>query len=257
MDWQHLGEEMSYPSAMPRSYQIDVIDQVGSAYRTVLDNVQLVVEMALLPYLIVLGIVAALIPGAGMFGVIWASLVRGIGFLVFGSVFAVRWHRFVLLREAVSGGLIPPGWTAFIAAGLSLGVAVFVGWVLLILFATLPPHILTAPLAAAGGFALALGALRASLIFPAAAIERPVGVRAAWHWMSGNFWRLFACALACYVPFVLVQLLVAALAAVFPSLIWIVFEAIHLAVGFIAGAVAAALLSHLYRDIVGGLDPAG
>ena len=55
---------MSYPSTAPRSYQIDVIDQVSRAYRVVFDNLQLVAEIALLPFLIVFGIelVALLIP---------------------------------------------------------------------------------------------------------------------------------------------------------------------------------------------------
>src|ERR1700683_2133372 len=56
VDRQHMRGDMSYPSAAPRSHQIDVVDQVGRAYRVVLDNLQLVGEMALLPYLIVLGI---------------------------------------------------------------------------------------------------------------------------------------------------------------------------------------------------------
>ncbi|HZK90001.1 MAG TPA: hypothetical protein VFC56_07650 [Stellaceae bacterium] len=246
---------MSYPSAAPRFHQIDVVDQVGRAYRIVFDNLQLVGELALLPYLIVLGIelVAVLIPGAGFYGRMLAGLIHAVAFLIFGSVFIVRWHRFVLLGESVGGGLIPPGWTDFLLAGVKLAALIFAGWVVLFLIAALPPQILTATLAVVGGFALMLLSLRVSLIFPAAAIERPIGLRTAWDWVQGNFLRLFACALACYLPFIVVQMLVAKIAEIFPSLIWIVFEAIHLAVFFVAAAVAAALLSHLYRDLAG--DP--
>jgi hypothetical protein len=65
---------MSYPSAPPRAYQIDVVDQVGRAYRAVFSRMQLVVEMALLPYLIMLAtvLVALLMPG-GIFGGVLAG----------------------------------------------------------------------------------------------------------------------------------------------------------------------------------------
>jgi hypothetical protein len=250
---------MSYPSTTPGSYQIDVIDQVTRAYRVVFDNRRLVGEMAFLPYSIVLAIevVALLIPGGvGTFGLVLAGLIQALGFLIFGSVFIVRWHRFVLLGESIAGGLAPPGWTAFLVAGVKLGALVFAGWVVLFLVVLLPPQVLTAPLALVGGFALALFSLRVSLIFPAAAIERPIAMRSAWDWMAGNFWRLFACALACYVPFIVVQMVIGRIAAIFPSLIWIVFEAIQLAVSFLGAAVAAALLSHIYREIVGIAPPA-
>lgn len=248
---------MSYPSASPRAYQIDVVDQVSRAYRIVFNNLQLIGEMALLPYLIVLGmeLVALLIPGTELYGQALAGLIHAIAFLIFGSVFIVRWHRYVLLGESVAGGLIPPGWTEFLTAGIKLAAVIFVGWVVLLLIALLPPHILTASLAVVGSFALMLLSLRVSLIFPAAAIERPMGLRAAWGWIEGNFLRLFACALACYLPFVLLQLVVGAVAHIFPSLIWIVFEAIHLAVFFVGAAVVATLLSHLYRDLAGDAPP--
>src|ERR1700720_520760 len=94
---------MTYPSAPPGSYQIDVVDQVGRAYRIVADRMQLVGEMALLPFLIVLAteLLAVLIPGVGVFGRVLAGLIHAIGFLIFGSVFVVRWHGFVLLGESV------------------------------------------------------------------------------------------------------------------------------------------------------------
>src|SRR6202023_3289638 len=103
----------------------------------------------------------------------------------------VRWHRFVLLGESVGTGLIPPGWGDFLIAGIKLAAIVFAGWVVLVVVALLPPQFLTAPLAAIGGITLALLSLRVSLIFPAAAIERPVGLRTASDWIDGNFWRLF------------------------------------------------------------------
>jgi hypothetical protein len=259
-------ETMSYPSAPPRVYQIDVVDQVGRAYRAVFDRTQLVGEMALLPFLIVLAltvgarllfgpatVMAAMMGPAGILMVgslIISALLNPIAVMVVFSVFIVRWHRFVLLGESVSAGPIPPGWTDFVIAGVKLGVIVFVGWLVLMLLAVLPPHFLTVPLAGIGGIALTLAALRASLIFPAAAIEQPLTLQAAWGWVEGNFWRLFIAAFACYLPFVILQMLINAVASIFPSIIWIVFEALRIATSFIGAAVVAALLSHIYRDLV-------
>lgn len=243
---------MSYPSAPPRGYQIDVVGQVGAAYGAVFERAQLVGEMALLPFLVVLAIevVVPLVMPAGVAGQVVAGLIRALAFVLVATVFIVRWHRFILLGETVGGELIPRGWKAFVIVGLKLGAIVVAGWVILMLIAMLPPYFITVPLTAAGGVALSLSALRVSLIFPAAAIDRPVGFRTAWDWIEGNFWRFFACAFAAYFPFVVAQMLIGAIAHLFPSAIWIVFEALRLVLSFAGAAVAAALLSHLYREIV-------
>jgi hypothetical protein len=247
---------MSYSSAPRRAYQIDVIDQVGQAYRTVFNQVQLVAEMALLPYLIVLGVelVALLMPG-GFVGGTLAVLIHGIAFFVFGSVFMVRWHRFVLLGESVGDAFVPPGWTDFLIAEVKVGAVLLGGWFILVVLAQLLPYLLTVPLVGVGGVALAFMALRVSLIFPAAAIGQPVGLRTAWDWVEGNFWRLFACVLAAYFPFAVAEMIVAAVGSLFPSLLWIVFEALRLALTFAGIAVIAALLSQLYRDIGANSGP--
>jgi hypothetical protein len=250
---------MSYPAGPPRAYQIDVVDQVGRAYRAVFERLQLVGEMVLLPYVLVLAIefVAALIAQGGMVGRIVAALVQAIGFLLFGTVFVVRWQRFVLLGETVGGELLPPGWREFVIVSVKLGALVFVGWLLLFGIALLPPFFVTIPLTAAGGVALTLAALRLSLIFPAAAIGRPIPLRAAWDSVAGNFWRLFGCAFAAYFPFVVLQMVVAAIGSGSPSLIGVVFLALRLALSFAGSAVAAALLCNLYRDLgIGEYAPA-
>jgi hypothetical protein len=241
---------MSYSSPR-RAYRIDVADETVSAYRTVLDNAQLVVEMALLPFAIVLAaeLVALILPGGGVFDRLLAALISAAGMLIFGTVFVVRWHRFVLLGESVAGGLIPPGWGIFLLTTIKLSVLVVIGWTVLVFVAILPPHLLTMPLTVIGGIALTLGSMRVSLIFPAAAVERPVGFMTASEWIAGNFWRLFVCLVMCYLPFVVVGFIVARIGAAFPSLFWIVFQALQLAISFVGVAVVATLLSHLYREI--------
>jgi hypothetical protein len=103
-----------------------------------------------------------------------------------------------------------------------------------------------------GGAVLGFAAMRVSLIFPAAAIEHPVDLRTAWDWIEGNYWRLFACTLACALPVMIVQGIISWLAGIMLSLTWMIFEALNLAVSFIGAALIAALLSHLYAAIVGG-----
>ena len=88
---------------------------------------------------------------------------------------------------------------------------------------------------------------RLSLVFPAAAIERPIELRAAWDLAAGNFWRLFACLVLCYLPFVVVKAMLGGSATLFG----LVFQIIGLAVVFAGAAVVASLLSGLYRQLVG------
>jgi hypothetical protein len=241
---------MSYPSP-PESYRFDVNDETVGAYRTVLDNVRLVIEMALLPFAIVLvaELVALFLPGGGVFSRLLAALIAAAGMLIFGTVFVVRWHRYLLLGESISGGLIPPGWSTFLLTSLKLAALVVVCWFVLGFIAVLPPHLLTMPLTALGGIALTLAAMRVSLVFPAAAIERPIGFMAASDLIAGNFWRLFVCLVMCYLPFVVLGYIIGRIGALFPSFFWIVFQALQLAASFAGIAVVAALLSNVYRDV--------
>jgi hypothetical protein len=190
-----------------------------------------------------------MLPGGGILGRVLAALVKAAGMLVFGSVFVVRWHRFILLGESISGGLLPPGWASFLVVAIKISAVLAAGWIVLVFLAVLPPLFLTLPLVTLAGVAMGLGAMRVSLVFPAAAIERPIGFMAAADLVAGNFWRLFVCLVLCYLPFIVVGSLILRIGTAFPSLFWIIFQGVQLAVWFIGMAVAAALLSHLYREI--------
>ena len=178
---------------------------------------------------------------------ILALLVQAGGFAVFGTVFIVRWHRFILLGETTPESLFPPGWATFFLTAVKIGLLAFVGVLVLVLIAAIPPHFLTVLIAIAGYIALAFAVARLSLVFPAAAIERPISLREAWDLLAGNYWRLFACLLACYVPFGIVHYIVNQIAGGAPSILWIVFQAIGLAVSFAGVAVVASLMSDVYR----------
>jgi hypothetical protein len=165
----------------PIGGKIDIGASVRAAYSTVLENLRLAVDLAWLPFalLVVAEIVALVLGGGGRFGMMLAVLVRGLGFAVFGMIFIVRWHRFVLLGETIGGDLFPPGWGPFFIVAVKIGLGVLLGVVILMLVAALPPHFITGLIAVIGSLALAIGSARLSLAFPAAAIERPITLRAA------------------------------------------------------------------------------
>ena len=233
--------------------KIDIGASVRGAYTVVMENARLVVELAWLPFAILVGaeVLALVLGGGGLLGRGLAALVRAGGFAVFGTVFIVRWHRFVLLGETTSQTLFPPGWATFFLTAVKIGLTVFVGAFVLVLIAAVPPHFLTALIAIAGYIALALASTRVSLAFPAAAIERPISLREAWDLMAGNYWRLFACILLCYLPFGIVHYLIGAVGLGLPWVVRFVSEVIGLAVSFAGMAVIGSLLSEIYRVVEG------
>jgi hypothetical protein len=244
---------MSIAAMPPAGGKIDIVAKVQTAFTTVWENFRLALDLAWLPFALLVGaeIVALVLGGAGMFGMMLAALVRGLGFVVFGTIFVVRWHRFVLLGETAAGGLFPPGWGAFFIAAIKITLGVIVGMVILMLIAMVPPHFLTGLIAAIGGVALAVGSARLSLVFPAAAIERPMTLRDAWDLAAGNFWRLFACLILCYLPFAILHFLLRGSGGDSGAIVWLVFQIIGLAVSFVGVAVVASLLSELYRQLAG------
>ena len=239
---------MSY-AASPTQQTIDIAASVRAAYTTVVENSRLAIDLAMVPFAILVGaeIVAWIVGGGGWFAMILALLVRAGGFAVFGTVFIVRWHRFVLLGETKSETLIPPGWATFFLTAVKVGLAVFVGAFVLVMIAAMPPHFLTVLIAIAGYIALAFASARVSLAFPAAAIERPISLREAWDAMAGNYWRLLVCLVACYLPFGIVHYIVNEIGGGLPSVLWIVFQIVGLAVSFAGVAVVTSLTSDIYR----------
>jgi hypothetical protein len=244
---------MSYSSTPSRSYQIDVVSEVGTAYRAVFDRLQLVGEMALLPFLITLAIEIAahfLVSEGGLPVAAILGIALGLAQAVFAIVFIVRWYRFLLLGETIGGGLIPPGWTASIVVTIKLVLLIIAALVPLIIIGMIVP-VLGPPLSLIGGIAIALASIRVSMIFPAAAIEQPIPFRTAWDWLEGNYWRLVAVEFACYLPFVVASYVIMAIGTALPSLFYVVIAALHLVVSFVGWAVVSAVLAHVYRELTG------
>src|SRR6266545_6585067 len=128
----------------PSGQKIDIAPSVRFAYTVVIENARLAVRLAWLPFAILVGmeLIAWMLSG-GRFGEILASLLRLAGFAVFGTVFIVRWHRFILLEETASDRLFPPGWGTFFLALLKLGLLFLLGFIVLIVIAAVAPHSLT------------------------------------------------------------------------------------------------------------------
>jgi hypothetical protein len=229
---------MSYAAATPAGGPIDILLAVRTAYSTVFENIRLALDLAWLPFALLVGteIVALLLGGAGMFGMMLAALVRGLGFIVFGTIFIVRWHRFVLIGETASDGLFPPGWGLFFIVAIKITLGVIVGMVLLMLIGMVPPHILTGLIAAIGSIALAR-LIAAVLVFrrrdrAADRAARRLGPRR----------RQFLAALPCravYLPFAVLHYRCGRGAS--GAIVWLVFQIIGLAVSFAGVAVVASL----------------
>ncbi|HJU18042.1 MAG TPA: hypothetical protein VJ770_16435 [Stellaceae bacterium] len=239
-------------SASPGTgYRLDIAAATVDAYRAVADNTRLAADLARLPFAVVLvAEIAAGVLGSGPFGWTLAGLAHVVG-LVIGTVFVVRWHRFLLLGERTASALFTPPWRVFFGATVRLALLLLAGWLVLLLVALLPPHGITAPLFLIGAIALVLAAVRVSLIFPAAAIDSPLSFRAAWDLLEGNYWRLFAAIILCTLPFSIGRSILARIGggAAFP--IWLVFEAAGLVVAFAGVAVVTALVSETYRRLTG------
>jgi hypothetical protein len=242
-------------SAMPGTgSKIDMLASIEHAYGGVLRNWQIFVELAWLPFVIVVltQLIGLLIGGDGQLGNILADLVRAFGFLVFGTIFVVRWHRFVLLGESGSHEMFSAAWRHFFFAGLKLTVAVVVAWAVLFYLAMLPPRFLMVILfPVIGGIGLVVGSVRVSLVFPAAAIDKPLTFRAAWDLLAGNTWRYFLCAAGCYLPFALVAAGLGMVGHGAASVVWFSCQLLGLAISFVGIGILAGVASEVYRAIVG------
>lgn len=190
------------------------------------------------------------------------------------AVFAVRWHRFVLLDErgAALSGLLE--WRNFIFFGYILvlmGVPVFAMNSMstfgtlsegdpAMTFVTLIGYLVLS----LGGFALSLILYRLYLLFPATAIDRPMKFGQAWQRMGGNTWRLIGATyfvvviimiLAFSLSFSLMQMATeyaSAKASGVPFEASFPISAILLPLPyFFMGAVLVTILSLTYRLIIG------
>ena len=245
---------MSSSAATTTGYEVHTGETIHHAYETTFGNLGLIVEYAWLPFVIVLAveIVGLLLAGGGTTGgQMTAWMFGGLAFLVFGTTFAVRWLRHLVLGETPSGEMFPPAWRPLFFATVTIGLLVFAGGIVTAIIG-----MILSPIAwliwAIGGIAVALVAMRVLLMLPAAAVERPIDIRTAWDMLAGNYWHYLACALICYVPYALVEGILGGADPAVPWLVFVIMEAIRIAVNFLGLACLYAMLAEVYCGMTGG-----
>ena len=198
-------------------------------------------------------------------------------------VFAVRWHRFYLLderRSVFSEILAARNWRFLgyvlllaLVPYLPMLIMLIVGWGAALSGVRLPPEGMVAELSAAififawlGTFILYFVFVRFSLVLPAAAVDRPIGLSESWRRLGGNTWRYIGAIILVLIPAIIVGLIVVALFVPFliaglpgggqgPFVTFIVVW--NILFGFFATAVGITVLSIFYRHIVGTDAPEG
>lgn len=243
---------MSSTAVTAGGYEVHTGPTIHRAYDAVFQNLPLVIQFAWLPYLFVLAaeVLGVLIVGEGSDGQMLAWMLGGLGFIVFGTIFAVRWIRHLLLGEMPTAELFPPAWRPMFFATVTIALLIFAGGITIALLS-----MILLPLAVliwgAGAIAVALIAVRILPMLPSAAVEQPIDVRTAWEMMHGNYWHLVACALICYVPFALIDGVISGSDDSLPWLVWLIMEAIRLAVSFLGLACLYAMLADVYQGMTG------
>jgi hypothetical protein len=91
--------------------------------------------------------------------------------------------------------------------------------------------------------------VRVSLVFPAAAVGRALPFRVAWDGLAGNALRLVGCVALVAAPFAVLRFLVDQVALVTPSPLWIVLDALGVAITLVGVAAVATVLADVYRNL--------
>ena len=91
-------------------------------------------------------------------------------------------------------------------------------------------------------------AVRVSLVFPAAAVGRALPFRASWDGLAGNALRLVGCVVLVAAPFAVLRFLVDQVALT-PSPLWIVLDALSVAITLAGVAAIAIVLADVYRNL--------
>lgn len=198
--------------------KVPVAEVMVEAYRAVFGRLNLLLDIAWLPLLILLA--ATIVPGylrlyrglpgfpawsGDQFGLSIDNIVEAIAGLLCLSAFAVRWYQTALSdNRRVAQGVFIGAWLRLLAYTLLLYIVavVLLSAMLLADLGGAPDYL--APVAAAATVAAWLAPVRCSLLFPAAAIGKPLSIPAAWRALGGNTWRLFAAVLLVGIPAVFV-----------------------------------------------------
>ena len=203
--------------------KVPVAEIMVEAYRGVFGQLNLLLETAWLPLLLLLA--AAILPGylhlygglvawpswrGDRFGLSIENAIEAATGLLCLTAFAVRWYQVTLF--AASGraptGIFLGAWLRFLLYTLLLYlIAALLILVLLISDQDGVPDFV----GLVAGIAMMvawLAPVRCMLLFPAAASGKPLSIAAAWRSLGGNTWRLFVTVMLVSIPVVLVTAMI-------------------------------------------------
>ena len=255
------------------SLKLPVPEVTVVAYRAVFGRLGAVLELGWLPLLLLLAVSilpAALPPDFGAKSPALRALPDFLD-LIAGALclnaFGVRWYQAQLLGAAGANRPWLGPWMRFLvytfvlylALGLMLSAALFLAMAASDRGAA--AKITMGALDIAGGVGLLLAMARLALLFPAAAVGRPIGLAGTWHATRGNGWRIVLCWLFSTAPLLLsVQMIMGAVFTGFrigahaPMGLYLLRGLIGTVADFLIAALGAAVLSDIYRRLVQALE---
>jgi hypothetical protein len=257
--------------------KVPVAEVMAEAFRGVFGRLNLVLDVSWLPLLLLLA--AAIIPGyvhlyrglaawptwrGDQFGLSIENSIEALTGLLCLTAFAVRWYQVSLFTgsRAAPAGIFVGAWLRFLLYTLLLYLiaALLLVAVLLADRDGVPDYI--GIIAGAAMMAAWLAPVRCMLLFPAAAIGKPISIAAAWRGLGGNTWRLFATVMLVSIPVVFVTaMIVSAFFAGFhidasgdklPPLGFFLLRAVLSSCGnILVVALSAAVIAGFYRRLEG------
>jgi hypothetical protein len=259
-------------------------EQAKAAIVFPFENIGAVIKLGLFPVIFALIIIftafAAMVPSAInvqspqdleqlQLSLIPAQIIMQLTIIIFGSIFAVGVHRFIILRT-------PPAWTFFrfrkyelyyILANIVIVVVLILTYFAsyLVLYYLLSVDLAynpdTPPSPALLIVLFLLFGLymwiysKLILALPNAAITGHLSLATSWHALKGNFWRFVGFGIVIILAYMLLYLiliiLVMVLLAIIPSQIFAIL--LNLALMFLfplAGTAFVAYLSFVYKQLV-------
>jgi hypothetical protein len=257
--------------------KVPVAEIMVEAYRGVFGQLNLLLETAWLPLLLLLA--AAILPGylhlysglialptwrGDQFGLSIENSIEGLTGLLCLTAFAVRWYQVTLFTGARSAptGIFLGAWLRFLLYTLLLYLIAGLLVVALLLSDQKGVPDYVGLVAGAAMMAVWLAPIRCMLLFPAAASGKPLSIAAAWRCLGGNTWRLFVTVLLVSIPVMFVTaMIVSAFFAGFnidasgdqlPPLGFFLLRAVFSSCGnVLVVALSAAVIAGFYRRIEG------
>jgi hypothetical protein len=260
--------------------KVPVTEIMVEAYRGVFGQLNLLLETAWLPLLLLLA--AAILPGyfhlyggvtawprwrGDRFGLNIENAIEAVTGLLSLTGFAVRWYQVTLFsapRRAPSG-IFLGAWLRFLAYTVLLYlIAALLILVLLLSDRDGVPEFVGL-MAGIGMMAVWLAPIRCMLLFPAAASGKPLTIPAAWRGLAGNTWRLFVTIMLVSIPVVFVTaMIVSAFIAGFhidqsgdelPPLGFFLLRAVLSCCGnVLVVALSAAVIAGFYRRLESAIE---